>query len=392
MPKRLTSRERMLLAINHQEADYVPLWFNWHYKDTQILQWDEPIERAERVLAMGLDDTILIGVPDSVHPETSTRVWVEHPENSRYPLIHKEYHTPKGVMHQIVKQTDDFDDPEYWQKNGGLDVVGLANNYGVPRTVEWPVKGIEDLEKLACFYQPPTAEQLATFRETVRRAKELDRRCGVLLEGGWIDVGDFIYALLGFENLVEAQVDRPGLIEALLEMLIPRARRRIDLLLDAGVDIITHDAWYEYPDAWGVKAFRRFIKPCLRDEIALVHSAGIKFSYIQTSGVGPRLEDLLDLGIDILWGVDPVQDQTADLPGWKRKAGERICLLGGINAQVTLVMGEEEDIRREVRYARETLGPGGGFIMAPIDNIYPYTPRRNLEILIDEWKKVRDYR
>jgi uroporphyrinogen decarboxylase len=391
MASRLSSRERMLATINHQEPDYVPLWFNWYYKDTQILKWDDIVDRAERVLAMGLDDTIRIDVPESVHPETSTRVWVEHPADSRYPLIHKEYYTPKGAMHQIVKQTDDYDDPEYWQKKGGLDVVGLANNYGVPRTVEWPVKGIEDLEKLAYFYQPPTAEQLATYRETVRRAKDLDRRVGVLLEGGWIDVGDFMYTLLGFENLIEAQVDHPELIEALLEMLIPRAHRRIDMLLDAGVDIITHDAWYEIPDVWGVKGFRRFVAPYLREEIAATHQAGAKFSYIQTSGVGPRLDDLLDLNIDILWGADPIQDRTANFPVWKCQAGDKICFLGGLNAHATLINGSEDDIRREVRYARETLGPGGGLILSPIDNIYPYTPRRNLEILIDEWRRVRDY-
>ncbi len=51
----------------------------------------------------------------------------------------------------------------------------------------------------------------------------------------------------------------------------------------------------------------------------------------------------------------------------------------------------EEEIRREVRYACETLGPGGGFILAPIDNIYDYTPRRNIEALMDEWRKVREY-
>jgi uroporphyrinogen-III decarboxylase len=232
MAERLSSRERMLAAINHQEPDYVPLWFNWYYKDTQILQWDDIVDRAERVLAMGLDDTIRIDVPESVHPETSTRVWVEHPADSRYPLIHKEYYTPKGAMRQIVKQTE---------------------------------------------------------------------------------------------------------------------------------------------------------------EIAATHQAGAKFSYIQTSGVGPRLDDLLDLGIDILWGADPIQDRTANFPVWKRQAGDKICFLGGLNAHATLINASEDDIRREVRYARETLGPGGGLILSPIDNIYPYTPRRNLEILIDEWKRVRDY-
>jgi hypothetical protein len=95
--------------------------------------------------------------------------------------------------------------------------------------------------------------------------------------------------------------------------------------------------------------------------------------------------------VDILWGVDPVQDRTADLPFFKRKAAGKLCLLGGVNAQVTLVESTEEDIRAEVRRACEILGPGGGFILSPIDNIYEYTPKAHLEALIAEWRRVRAY-
>jgi len=119
-----------------------------------------------------------------------------------------------------------------------------------------------------------------------------------------------------------------------------------------------------------------------------VHAAGARFSYILTTGLVARARDLADAGIDTLWGVDPVQDLTADLPRLKREIGAKVCLLGGANSTVTLVNGTEEEIRAEVRYACSTLGPDG-FILSPIDNIYEYTPRRNIEALIDEWRRVR---
>src|SRR3990172_3981355 len=58
-------------------------------------------------------------------------------------------------------------------------------------------------------------------------------------------------------------------------------------------------------------------------------------SYIIISGIPPLLDDILDLGIDVLWGVDPLQGD-ADLRVVKERLGKRICIWGGINSAVTL--------------------------------------------------------
>jgi hypothetical protein len=382
MKASLSSRERMLAAIGHQEADHVPLWFNWHYRNTQLLVWDDIVERAERVLEMGLDDTMLINAPLSRDPTLTSVAWVDHPTTSRYPLIHKEWHTPAGVVRQVVQKTED------WSEGDNVSLVGDLN---VPRSIEFPVKGLADVNKLDSFYRPPTREQMVSFRETLSRMKALDRRKGLLIEGGWLHLGDMLFWLLGAEGLIWAQADQPELVEALLDHTDAWERLRIEILLDAGVDVITHRAWYESTDQWGVAGFRRFLMPRLKKRIELVHAAGAKFSYICTTGLQPRLDDLLGLGIDILWGVDPVQDRTADLALFKHKVGGRICLLGGLNGQVTLAAGSEEGVRQELYRAVRVLAPGGGCILCPIDNIYDYTPRRNLEALIGAWREVRDY-
>jgi hypothetical protein len=51
--------------------------------------------------------------------------------------------------------------------------------------------------------------------------------------------------------------------------------------------------------------------------------------------------------------------------------------------------GSAEDVRREVREAVETLAPGGGFILSPVDNVREFTPaiRENVLALIDESNK-----
>jgi hypothetical protein len=375
----------MLAAMSHQLADHIPLWFNIHVRRSEFLHWDDPVERAEKLLDMGVDDTIVVSAPRSIDPRVSTKTWVDHPADSRYPLIHKVWSTPAGALSHTVQRTDDWD--QVWGSQG--EDVGILGDENVPRSIEFPLKGAEDLDKLDYLFCPPTADQLAAFRERVRRARDLDRRRGVLIEGGWLALGDMFLWLLGTGRTILIHQDQPELTEQFLERFMAWARREMEILLDAGVDVITYRAWYEPPDFWGVRSWRRFIKPRLQQLVDEAHAAGARFSYILTTGLVARAQDLQEVGIDTLWGVDPVQDLTADLPRLKREIGAKVCLLGGVNSTVTLVNGTEEEIRAEVRYACETLGPGGGFILSPIDNIYEYTPKRNIEVLIDEWRRVR---
>ena len=113
-------------------------------------------------------------------------------------------------------------------------------------------------------------------------------------------------------------------------------------------------------------------------------------AYILTKSFAHHYDDILDLGIDVLWGVDPVEG-GANLAEIKSCIGREVCLLGGLNSFVTLGLGSDDEIRRAVRDAVRTLGPGGGFILAPVDPISPESPPRSVEIALDEWRKVRDY-
>jgi uroporphyrinogen decarboxylase len=97
----------------------------------------------------------------------------------------------------------------------------------------------------------------------------------------------------------------------------------------------------------------------------------------------PLLDQIAELGVDVLIGVDP-QGWALDMT--KGKLGGKVCLWGGVNGHLTVEQGSAEDVRREVREAIETLAPGGGFILSPVDNVREFTPaiRENVLALIDE--------
>ena len=72
----------------------------------------------------------------------------------------------------------------------------------------------------------------------------------------------------------------------------------------------------------------------------------------------------------------------ADLARLKREAGDWLAFWGGINAAVTLTRGTDEEIRRAVETAVGTLGPGGGFVLLPVDTLCEDVPAHALDVLI----------
>ena len=68
-------------------------------------------------------------------------------------------------------------------------------------------------------------------------------------------------------------------------------------------------------------------------------------------------------------------------------------ILGGVNSCLTIERGTKEEIRQAVLNAVRTLGPGGGFILSPIDVVMKEKDKvwPNILTMIEVWKEVRKY-
>ena len=85
-----------------------------------------------------------------------------------------------------------------------------------------------------------------------------------------------------------------------------------------------------------------------------------------------------------MW-ADPVQGD-ADLETTQSELGGQVAVAGGVNAPLTLGRGSTAEIRQAVDDAIETLGPAG-FILEPVDSLFPDTPWPAVRTLIDAWKE-----
>jgi hypothetical protein len=384
----------MLTAIQGGVPDYVPLSFMlFAALRAKRNDWFGSIE-AQRDLGLDAvaDLTWLMprqatgyrdapGVPLHFPASVRVRQWKENPPGARYPVLHKEYATPDGALTVAVNQTDD------WPSG---DNVPLFDDFLVPRCTKYLVTGEEDLPALRCLLGEPLDPHVQASVELWLTGKKFAQQKGILLAGGWGVGADALGWLCGLQNAVLFAVDRPDFLNALLDVISEWNRRRMALLLDTGLDLFIRRAWYEGTAYWSPDLFRRFLLPRIQEEVELAHQAGARYGYILSVGGLQFVNPLLESGIDVLIGVDPVQDHGMNMATLKAAAGDELGLWGGINGFVTVERGSPDDVRCAVRNALDALGPSG-VLLSPVDNVCDKSDRvwQNVLTLIETWKEAR---
>ena len=409
----MTSRERLLSVIKGEKPDHIPLYcwvfgftapkhLRWSENNREVTHWytmrlehihtlPEPwdvkqdFKRVERWFSLGLDDVLDVSVPWSVDPDVKIRDWHKSPSaEESYTLLHREYDTPDGVLTHIVRKTEENQGPGWVIQP---EKVPLFEDFNIPRAVKHAVSGPEDIPKLRYLLQDPTKEQLAEYRERMNEVKKFAAERGVLVQG-WSAFGmDGIVWLSGVEEAVISAMENPSFFQEFVDVMFEFDRRRTEIMLDVGgIDMVVQRGWYSSTDFWSPQLFRRFVLPHLKDLVSMVHQAGLHFAYTMTTGIMPMLEMLKEADIDLLYFVDPVQDNV-DLRVLKKQLSGKFALAGGINSSITLKKGSSNEIREAVRTAIETLGPDG-FILSPVDALFPDTPWKSVKTMIDSWKEI----
>jgi len=391
MTDEMSSRERLLTAIEHKEPDHVPLYFKWwsrRFLHSPAEPWRDQFHRVEESLRMGLDDTVTFEAPHLVLSEdVKMRGRKEMLPGGRYPVLYKEYETPMGMLTQVVHQTAD------WPHG---DDIPIFSDHIIPRnrSKKYLIETLKDVEALRYLYREPRQKEVEWFLEHAEDVKRFAREKEVLVvcgEANGILGGDAVPWLMGFENMMMSSVRNPELVHALLDLILEWDLRYVDLVLQAGdVDIICHRGWYECANFWTAKGYETFIEPRLRRMIEAVHKGGAKFCYIMSTGLMPRLPKMVEMDVDLMFGIDPVQG-GADLVKAREMSRNKLCLWGGVNAAVSLTYATKEQIEKEVADAIYTLGPGGGFILSAIDQLFDFNPWEKIQDMIDAWKKMRAY-
>jgi uroporphyrinogen decarboxylase len=147
---------------------------------------------------------------------------------------------------------------------------------------------------------------------------------------------------------------------------------------------ITDDLGTQVSLLMSPKMFREQVKPKMKafnDHLKSISRAKIMFH--SDGAIDPLMEDVIEMGVDIL---NPVQTSTKGLEDTlavKEKYGDRLSFHGAIDVQQIMPKASVAEIKREVARRIHDLGTNGGFIIAPCHNIGYDIPVENVMALYE---------
>lgn len=261
------------------------------------------------------------------------------------------------------------DNVEWVDRERGLfrDAWGVIRAFGpesTPYPVEAPIRRPEDLED----YRPPDPNApgaLGHLPEVVRRFKG---RKAIT----WLGRDGFFNPsyLRGPEQFLADMIENPNLVHELIEVClshdIPLMRRAIR----AGVDVVVLGD--DYADKNGPMFspahFQEFVLPALTRVVRAAREEGAYVIKHTDGNVMPLLDMIVGTGVHGLHPLEPAAGM--DIAEVKKRYGHRVALAGNIDCGHLLCFGSPEEVRAQVRRTIDVAAPGGGFLLGSSNSIH----------------------
>ena len=418
----MNSRERIQLALNHREADRVPLdlggcgqtgmHVSTVYALRQALKLDPPgtpvkvIESFQMLGEIQPDLQEILGV-DAVGLGGTTNFfgfrnegWKPWRTFDNTPVLVPElFNTepePNGEI-LMYPQGDKSVPPCAKMPNGGFYFDTIVRQQPFDDST---LKVEDNLEE----FGPVSETDLAHLKqESQRLYNETDKALVMVLGGmAYGDIalvpGPTLKDPKGIRDMTEwymSTATRQDYVRQIFERQCEIALENLPKIYAAVGDRVTV-AWVSGTDFGAQnncfispKTFRSLYKPFYQRVNDWIHANTGWKTFIHSCGaILPIIPDIIEAGFDIL---NPVQTSAANMDPTvlKTRFGEQVTFWGGgVDTQRTLPFGTPQDVRAEVRERLEIFGKGGGFVFNPIHNVQAKVPVENLLAM---YETVREY-
>ena len=343
---KMTSKERVLAAIRHQQTDRVPFFhMGTEQIDRVLAQRLGLANYQEEELLCALKADIRFVRPSLIPHDGEHRAYFQ------VGSVHARLHHEKGYEKLVIEKPplDDVEEAE---------AIYIVDCWPDPDWFDYKIPG--------------TVVRMYQDKAVVARGMG----------------GLFLYAmaLRGMENILIDMAINPEIAQAIFTKIADTNLQRITRFLEANpgvIDIldIGDDVAGQTGMIFSVAMWRTFIKPRLAQLYARVHAGG-KMTFQHTCGsVIDIVPDLIEIGLDVLQSLQP---EAMDVYRVKQLAGKKLRLWGGLGTQKLLPFGTPAEIRSEVRRLRDELGKNGGYVFTSSKPIMKDVPLANAVALIEE--------
>ncbi|HPM79808.1 MAG TPA: uroporphyrinogen decarboxylase family protein [Candidatus Anammoximicrobium sp.] len=381
MPTRketMTSRERLLKALNHEQPDRVPIDLGGNQTGIHRLAYEALIQH------LGIQDeiTIMDAVQQLARPCEA---------------VLQRFHVDTRYIH--AGAAADFRGEIVTRQRDGRAWHDLTDEFGVTWSMpnDAPLymdithhplaeAKIEDI----CGYPFPKGNDRGRFAGLRDRALQIRRETPYAVISGISGVVyETCWYMRGLERWFMDMIEQPEFCEALLDQTLKFWLDWFDVFLaEVGdvVDVIMigDDLAGQGGPLFQPDFYRRVVKPRHKRLVQTIKSRTPAKIWYHTCGACQcYIPDLLDNGIDIL---NPIQISAADMDpaDLKSRYGDRLVFWGGgIDAQHVLPHADPETVRQHVRRNVTAFKSGGGYVFNNVHNIQAGVPAENIVAMYD---------
>lgn len=384
----MNSKERVRLAMAHQQPDRVPVmcqlalghYFLYTPFDRTDIWFDsETFVRAllDRQRAYGFDG-ILINLPGR---PTDWRSYLQGKEESDGKIILKW----KNGLVTVIPPDDNphtcFVDGRGLQRaghltSGALDPKLLRTNGYVWNT--WHAPGLWDIEP--DLLMDVKSDYPAWFRGALAAAKCLADDVSIHVEV--FSPLTHLMEFFGYQEALMTLLDAPELCHHLLAVFTRMVKAQVDCFAGHQPDAILVSSAFAGAGFISRAFYRDFVLPYERQIAQHIRALSL-VSYVHTCGaIGDRLDLMAETGFDGIDTLDPPPLGTVDLGKAKAEFGDRFFFKGNLDA-VNEMLGAD-DTRFDTA-VRERIGkgmPGGGYILSSACSVAPHVKPERLNRLV----------
>jgi uroporphyrinogen decarboxylase len=372
----MTSRERVLAALNHQEPDRVPLCLG---ASGASVTDDVYFQLKSHYGIEGDVEPFRSGHGDNIY---DPRVFDAMGLDFRHVFLRSSLaykpvvDSEGGVINEWGVKVQKFGRFYEWISNPLADAsISDLDSYPWPKPYEGQRdRGLQDI-----------TEEYFNETEFAIASRSPSR--------GFFDLG---IQLRGFERFMMDLVLDKAFVHKLMGKLLEVICGFYDVLLDKvghRIDIVETQDDYGHQNSlfFSPKTFREMIKPYRAELNQHIRSKAPQAKiYIHSCGaVKELIEDLIDCGVEVLNPVQPLA-KGMDMDEMKSRFGKQITFHGSIDLQQALA-GTPEDVEQEVKTRIKSLAPGGGFILSPANVVQDDVPIENIIFLFELAKKYGRY-